>query len=70
MICDRKCGENCPLFIPIDDRIIYFLENTFPDESGPAQGDGTCELDATAKTRKVGDDCVFPNPEAKIDPED
>jgi hypothetical protein len=70
MICDRKCGSNCKHFIPVDIRIINFLAETFPDEPVPRQNDGTCELDITAKSRKVGDNCVFPDPEAKIDPND
>ncbi len=70
MICDRMCGTNCPYFIPIDVNLITFLADTFPSEPGPVQGDGTCELDITAKPRKTGDKCEFPDPEAKVDPED
>jgi hypothetical protein len=70
MICDRRCGINCPYFIPIDTNLITFLAKTFPSEPGPALGDGTCELDTTAKPRKNGDECEFPCSEARIDPED
>lgn len=70
MTCDRKCGTSCPLFIPIDVRLIAFLEHTFPVEGGPVQGDGTCELDVRAKPRKSGDKCEFPEPEERINPED
>lgn len=70
MTCDRKCGTSCPFFNPIDVKIINFLRVTFSDESVPEQGDGTCELDVRAKPRKVDAACVFPEYEAKIDPED
>lgn len=70
MICDRKCGTDCPYFRLVDKKLIEFLTVTFPSENNPPEDGGTCDLDTTAKTRQTGDKCAFPNINARIDPED